>query len=269
MSFVEHLEELRWHLFRSVVAWLIFVILIFVFVDWVYDNIVFAPAHSDFVTYGFLCDLGKKIGIGDAFCMPPININLLGNTVSGPFMSAISIAMWGGFILAFPYLCWEVWRFVMPALSSKERRYFKGSIFWVSICFFAGAAFGYYLLAPFTFNFLANFKLGTGTTYQYIPTLDDYISSLTNLVLGCALAFELPVFAYVLAKVGIIDAQFLKNSRKYAAVLILLVAAIITPSPDWTSQMLVAIPLLMLYEISVYIVSKVDKERLQEEKQWE
>ncbi len=269
MSFIDHLEELRWHIVRSLLVWLTGAIVIFIFTDWVFDNIITAPARQGFITYKLFCDLGYKLGLGDALCMPPINLTLQGTTVSGPFMSAINIAMVGGIVVAFPYLFWELWRFVKPALSSKEVRYARGSIFWVSLCFFTGVAFGYYLLAPFTFNFLASFKLGTTSIYVYRPTLDDYIESLTNLLLGCGLAFELPVLAYVLAKIGLINADFLKKYRKYALVVILLLAAIITPSPDWTSQVIVALPLLLLYELSVLIAARVDKKRKLEEKQWE
>ena len=268
MSFIDHLEALRWHLVRGVIAWLACVIVIFLNIDWIFDHVIYAPAESDFVTYGFLCNLGHTLHIGDALCMPPVNIPLQGNTISGPFMSAISISMIGGVILAFPYLFWELWRFIKPALSDKEVKYSRGSIFWVSVCFFSGAAFGYYLLAPFTFNFLANFNLGTRGAYKYMPTLDDFIDSLNNIVLGCGIAFELPILAYVLAKIGLVSAPLLRKIRKYAFVVILLLAAIITPSPDWTSQVLVAMPLLVLYEIGVLLVAGVDKKRAREEKQW-
>jgi len=269
MSFIDHLEELRWHIVRSLLVWLTAAIVIFIYTDWVFDHIITAPARQGFVTYKLFCDLGNKLGLGNTLCMPPINLSLQGTTVSGPFMSAINIAMMGGIIVAFPYLFWELWRFVKPALSSKEVKYARGSIFWVSLCFFTGVAFGYYLLAPFTFNFLANFQLGKSNIYIYRPTLDDYIETLTNLLLGCGLAFELPVLAFVLAKIGLINAGFLKKYRKYALVIILLVAAIITPSPDWTSQIIVALPLLLLYELSVVIAARVDKKRKIEEKQWE
>lgn len=268
MSFVDHLEALRWHLIRSVIVWLVLSVAFFVNVDYIFDNIVYAPARSSFVTYGVLCNFSHNIGLGDALCMPPVNIPLLGNTISGPFMSALSISFVGGLIASFPYLFWELWRFIKPALSPKERRYSRGSIFWVSICFFTGAAFGYFLLAPFTFNFLANFTLGEAGIYQYMPTLDDYISTLNNLILGCGLAFELPVLAYVLAKIGLITGKFLRTYRKYAFVAILVLAAIITPSPDWTSQLIVAIPLLLLYELSVIIASRVESRQVKEEKEW-
>ena len=268
MSFIDHLEELRWHLVRAVLAWIVGFVVIFVNIDWVFDNIIYAPAKSDFITYGALCRLSHYLHMGEALCMPAVNIPLQGNTVSGPFMSALSISMIGGIILAFPYLFWELWRFIKPALSAKEIRYSRGSIFWVSICFFAGGAFGYFLLAPFTFNFLANFKLGTTTAYNYMPTLDDYIDTINNLILGCGIAFELPILAFVLARIGLINAKFLKTYRKYAFIIILIVAAVITPSPDWTSQALVSLPLLLLYELSVIIVKSVDKKKALEEKEW-
>lgn len=268
MSFIDHLEALRWHIVRGVAVWMVAFIAVFIKIDWVFDNVIYAPARSSFVTYSGLCNLGHKLHLGDVLCMPPVSIPLQGNTISGPFMSAISIGMIGGLIIAFPYLFWELWRFIKPALSPKEVRYSRGSIFWVSLCFFTGAAFGYFLLAPFTFNFLANFTLGTVGAYKYMPTLDDYIDTLNQLVLGCGIAFELPVLAYVLAKIGIISAAFLRKSRKYAFVVILIVSAVITPSPDWTSQTIVAIPLLILFELSVIIAARVDKQKAQEEKEW-
>ncbi|MBC7536839.1 MAG: twin-arginine translocase subunit TatC [Ferruginibacter sp.] len=268
MSFIDHLEALRWHIVRALIVWLVGVIAVFICIDWVFDNIIYAPARSSFITYRALCNFGHWAHIGDALCMPPVEIPLQGNTISGPFMSAISIAMIGGLILAFPYLFWELWKFIKPALSPKEIKYSRGSIFWVSLCFFAGGAFGYFLLAPFTFNFLANFQLGTTGAYKYLPTLDDYIDTLNQIILGCGIAFELPVLAYILAKIGIISAAYLRKYRKYAFVIILILAAVITPSPDWSSQAIVSLPLLLLYELSVFIAAKVDKKNAKVEKEW-
>ncbi len=262
MSFIDHLEVLRWHILRIAIAVVSATILIFIFIDWVFDHVVFAPARTDFITYSSLCSLGHKLHIGDALCMPPVNIKLLGSTVSGPFMSAISISFMGGIILAFPYIFWEVWRYIKPALNAKEIKSASGSIAWVSVCFFLGAAFGYYLLAPFTFNFLANYKLGTTGAYTYLPTLDDYIDTLTSIILGCGLGFELPVISFVLSKIGIVNPKMLRDYRKYAYVVILILAAVITPSPDWTSQAIVTIPLILLYEISIFLSKKVEKEKL-------
>ena len=268
MSFIDHLEALRWHIVRSAAVWIAAIIAIFINIDWVFDNIISAPARSTFVTYGALCKFSHWAHLGESLCMPPVNMELQGNTVSGPFMSALSISMIGGLILVFPYFIWEIWRFIKPALSAKELKYSRGAIFWVSLCFFTGAAFGYYLLTPFTFNFLANFKLGTTATYIYRPTLDDYIDTINNIILGCGIAFELPVIAYVLCKIGIISAAFLRRTRKYAVVVILIAAAIITPSPDWTSQILVSLPLLFLFELSIAICARVDKKKAKEEKEW-
>jgi len=269
MSFIDHLEVLRWHIVRSVIALVIAAVGIFIFIDWIYDNIIYAPARESFVTYAALCNLGHRLHLGNALCMPPVKIPLLINTIGGSFTSAINIAFMGGLIVAFPYLFWELWRFIKPALSPKELKYARGSIGWVSLCFFTGAAFGYFLLAPFTFNFLATFKLGTLNSQTYLPSLTDYIDTLVNIILGCGLAFELPVLAYVLSKIGLITPKYLRTYRKYAYVLILIVAAVITPSPDWTSQTIVAVPLILLYEISIFISARVEKQKDIEDKQWE
>jgi len=268
MTFMGHLEALRWHVMRAVLAWLVAAISIFVFIDWIYDNIILAPTSEKFVTYGTLCRFGRWLGIHESLCMPPVKIRFLVTEVNGTFTSALNIAMVGGIIIAFPYLFWELWRFVKPALSPKEMRYARGSIFWVSLCFFCGAAFGYYLLAPFTFNFLATFTLGKSGVIEYQPSINDYVDTLSNLILGCGIAFELPILAFVLAKIGLITHKFLARYRKYAFVIILIVAAVITPSPDWTSQTIVAIPLFALYLISEWLVKKVDKKKAKQEKEW-
>jgi sec-independent protein translocase protein TatC len=268
MGFFDHIEELRWHILRSVLVWLVVAITIFVFIDWVYDNIILGPANENFVTYGALCRFGRWLHLGDGLCMPPVKINFQVTEVNGTFTSAINIAIIGGIIIGFPYIIWELWRFIKPALTVKERKYATGSIFYVSLCFFTGVMFGYYLLAPFTFNFLAGFTLGKTGMIQYRPSINDYIDSLTNLLLGCGVAFELPVLCYVLAKLGIVTADFLKKYFKFAFVIILVVAAVITPSPDWTSQFLVAIPLTLLYWISILLAGMVDRKKAKEEKEW-
>jgi len=261
MNFFDHVEDLRWHIVRSILAWLIAAVAIFINVDWVYDNIILAPADKSFFTYGALCRLGNWLHLGDSLCMPAMQINFQVTVVNGTFTSAINIAMIGGIIAAFPYICWELWRFIKPALSNKEKRMSRGGIFWISAFFFSGAVFGYYLLAPFTFNFLASFTLGNSGAIQYRPSINDYIDSLTNLILGCGIAFELPILCLVLAKIGLITGSFLKKYFKFAFVIILVVAAIITPSPDWTSQFLVAVPLLFLYWISILLTSRVERAR--------
>jgi sec-independent protein translocase protein TatC len=261
MSFLDHLEALRWHIVRSVIAWLAAAVTIFIFIDWIFDNIIYAPARENFITYPLLCNLGHTLHLGDALCMPPVKIPLLINTIGGSFTAAINICLMGGLIISFPFIFGELWKFIKPALSNKELKYARGSLVSVSLCFFAGGAFGYYLLAPFTFNFLATFKLGTMGAQTYLPSLEDYIDTLVNIILGCGLAFELPVLAFVLSKLGIITPALLKTYRKYAYIIILIVSAVITPSPDWTSQMIVGIPLLILYELSIHISAKVERQK--------
>lgn len=268
MTFIDHLEELRWHILRSLLAILGAAILIFVYIDWIYDHVITGPLQKDFVSYVALCRFSHWVGIGDSLCLPPAKVELQAITFGAQFMSSISIAFMGGFIVAFPYVFWEFWKFVKPALTPKELKSTRGAIFFVSFFFFTGAAFGYFLLAPFTFSFLANFQLGKSGILVTKPTLTDYIENLVNLTLGAAISFQLPVVAYVLTRIGIITPSFLKTYRKYAYVAILVVAAIITPSPDWMSQLIVCVPLVLLYELSITISKRVMKQIEKRDKEW-
>jgi len=259
MSFVDHLEELRWHIVRSVIAILIFAISIFVFQDFVFDVIILGPLSDDFFSYTALCQFSHWAHLGDALCVPAPKVELQSTTFGAQFMSSITIAFVGGFIAAFPYVFFEIWLFIKPALNPNELRSARGAILWVSLFFFTGAAFGYFVLAPFTFSFLANFTLGTQSLVVTRPTLSDFIEMLTDIILGAGIAFQLPIVSYVLTKIGLITPQFLRTYRKYALVGILMIAAIITPSPDWMSQMIVFIPLFLLYEIGIVISARVHK----------
>ncbi|MFM2146059.1 MAG: twin-arginine translocase subunit TatC [Bacteroidota bacterium] len=265
MSFIDHLEELRWHIVRSLLAVLFMAIFIFIFQDFVFDVVILGPLSKDFVSYSGLCRFSHWIHAGDALCMPAPEVQLQATTFGTQFMSSITIAFTGGFIAAFPYIFWEVWRFVKPALNTRELKSARGAIFWVSLFFFTGAAFGYFILAPFTFSFLSNFKLGTQNIVMTRPTLSDYIEMMTDIILGAGVAFQLPIISYVLTRIGLITPQFLRTYRKYALVAILVIAAIITPSPDWMSQMIVFIPLFLLYEIGVVISSRVYKKEMRKE----
>jgi sec-independent protein translocase protein TatC len=266
MSFIDHLEALRWHVVRSLLVIMASAIVFFIFIDWIYDNVIMGPTHNNFISYRLLCSLSHSLRLGDSLCMPPMELNLQINTVSGAFMSSITIAFVGGIIVAFPYVLWEVWRFVKPALKPGELKYTRGVIFWISFFFFFGAAFGYFLLAPFTFNFLANYTIGTMGTLIYRPTLADYLDSLIDITLGAGVAFELPMASWILSKMGLVTPAFLKTYRKYAYVVLLVLAAIITPSPDWGSQLIVVIPLVLLYELSIIISARVNRNQ---EKKWE
>jgi len=269
MSFIDHLEELRWHIIRSLVAVALLAVLIFLNIQWVFDNIIAGPINPNFVSYGFLCRTSHFLHLGNALCMTPVEVKMISNEFGGQFFSSFSIAFIGGIIGAFPYVFWEFWRFVRPALKPNELKHTRFVIFWVSFFFFLGAAFGYFILGPFTFNFLASFQISGLNLVATLPTIKDYIDNLTNIILGCGLAFELPVLAFVLTKVGIITPNFMRRTRKYAIVIILIAAAIITPSPDWISQAIVFFPLYSLYELGVLVSARVyKKEQKRELEEW-
>ena len=268
MSFVDHLEALRWHIVRSALAIVVIGIFIFIKINWIFENIITGPLHPNFVSYSALCKFGHKLHMGDALCMQSIDsLKLQTTTFGSQFISSITISFIGGFIVAFPYIFWEFWRFVKPALSPKELKSSRGAIFWVSFFFLLGIAFGYFLLAPFTFSFLWNYRLGITGLLETRPTLDDYLDNLVDILIGSGLAFQLPLISYVLTRIGLITPGFLRTYRKYAYVAILFIAAIITPSPDWMSQTIVALPLIILYEISIRISVRVTKQREKEDKE--
>lgn len=274
MSFIDHLEALRWHIIRSVLAILVLGTVIFIYRNWVFDYIILGPINPDFVSYSALCKFSHFIHAGDALCLKSFHVDMQTTTYAGQFLSSITIAITGGLLAAFPYIFWEFWLFVKPALKPKELKNTRFIIFWVSFFFFLGAAFGYFILGPFTFNFLGTFTLGTKGMLVTRPTLSDYLENLTNIILGCGIAFELPVLASVLTRIGLITPNFLRRSRRYAIVIILIIAAFITPSPDWISQTIVFIPLMSLYELSIFVSKKAykaleDYDKQQEVKEWE
>jgi len=260
MSFVDHLEELRWHIVRAVLSILVFAIIIFMYHAWVFDIVIMGPTRQYFISYRAFCWLSHHLGLGNDLCLKAPVVNMQTTQVTGQFLGTINVAFIGGLILAFPYIFWELWRFVKPALKPKEIRGTRFVIFWVSFFFFLGAAFGYMILAPFTFSFLLNFHIsGDPNLLKTIPTFNDYLDNLTSIILGCGIAFEMPVLAYALTRIGIITPAFLTRSRKYAIVVILIIAAFITPSPDWYSQTIVFIPLMSLYEFSVFVSKRANK----------
>ena len=261
MSFVDHLEALRWHIMRSLLAVFVGAIIVFVYMDFFFGEIVMGPANKDFITYRLLCSTSHRLGLGDALCLSDINLKLISTEMSSQFMMSFTIAFVGGFIISFPYVFWEFWRFVRPALTDKELNRTRGVIFWVSLLFFSGVGFGYFLIAPYTVNFFAAYTLSP--MIQNTFTVSDYIDNIVSLVLGTGIVFQLPLVVFFLAKVGIITAAFLRTYRKFAVVVILVIAAIITP-PDVVSQLIVTVPLWLLYEISISIAARVNKEQEQD-----
>lgn len=266
MSFIDHLEDLRWHVIRSVVAILLGAILVFIYARDIVDKVIFAPADNSFVTYKWLCDLSHSLGLGQAICLAGVDAKFQSNTMTGQFISTFTIAFIGGFIVAFPYVFWEFWKFVRPALSQKELKKTRGVIFWVSLLFFTGVLFGYYILTPFMVNFYFSYTLSDKIVN--LPNFSDYIENLIYTTVGIGVLFQMPLLVMVLARVGFITAKFLKKYRRHAFVIILIAAAIITPSTDPFSLTIVTIPLYLLFEASIIIASRINKRQAKEEKEW-
>lgn len=258
MSFIDHLEELRWHIIRSLIAIFVFTIGAWVFQKEIFGGIIMAPSKSEFWTNRMLCKLADLTGV-DGLCFKQADFILQSREVSGQFMMALTQSIMVGLLLSFPYFFWEIWRFVKPGLKEKEAKAARGAVFWVSVLFFTGVAFGYYVVSPMAINFLASFKLDDAIQNQF--DINDYISLLSTMTLACGITFQLPMIAYVLSMVGILTPQFMREYRRHALVVILIIAAIITPSPDMISQLLVTLPLLGLYEISIGVSARVNKQR--------
>ena len=266
MSFVEHLEVLRGHLFRSALAIAVGAIVFIIYDDFIVKKVLMGPTHADFPTYKWLCNFGHAVGLGDKMCMKEIGLKMQSTSVSGQFSMYFTLIFIGGIIVAFPYIFWEFWRFIKPALTKKELSKTRGVIFWVSLLFFSGILFGYFIIAPYTVNFFATFQLDENI--ENIWTITSYIDTLVPLILGSGLAFQLPLVMFFLAKVGLMSPDFLRRNRKYAIVIILILAGIITP-PDVISQVICTIPLMLLYEISIGLTARVQKEKeLEEKEEW-
>jgi sec-independent protein translocase protein TatC len=258
MSFIDHLEELRWHIIRSLIAIFVFTIIAWIFQKEIFGGIIMGPSKSEFWTNRMLCNLADLTGV-DGLCFKQADFILQSREVSGQFMMALTQSIMVGLLFAFPYFFWEIWRFVKPGLKAKEAKAARGAVFWVSLLFFTGVAFGYFVVSPMAINFLASFKLDDSIQNQF--DINDYISLLSTMTLACGITFQLPMIAYVLSMVGFLTPAFMREYRRHALVVILIIAAIITPSPDMISQLLVTLPLLGLYEISIGVSARVNKKR--------
>ena len=262
MSFFDHLEELRWHIIRSVASIFIFTIAAWIFRNEIFGIIIMGPTRVDFLTNQMLCKVAEATGM-TSLCMQQADFILQSREVSGQFMMALTQSIIVGLLFAFPYAFYEIWRFIKPGLKSKELKAARGAVFWVSLLFFVGVSFGYFIVAPMAINFLANFKLDPSIQNQF--DINDYISLLSMLTLACGLTFQLPMIAFVLSQVGLLTPSFMREYRKHALIVILVLAALITPSPDMISQLLVAFPLFGLYEISILVSGRVLKRKMREE----
>ncbi|SRX75599.1 twin-arginine translocase subunit TatC [Aequorivita antarctica] len=262
MSFLDHLEELRWHLIRSTLAILVFALLAFIFKDFIFDTLIFGPKHPDFPTYRMFCNISRSLGM-DTFCFQEMPFRIQSRTMAGQFSAHMWTSIYAGIIIAFPYILYEFWKFISPGLKEKERKTSRGFIFIASVLFFMGVLFGYYLITPLSINFLGNYQVSKEVFNDF--DLDSYISLVRTSVLACGIIFELPILMYILTKIGLVTPESLRKYRKFALIIVLVLSAIITP-PDIVSQVIVAIPILILYEISIYISKIVIRNQKREER---
>ena len=264
MSFIEHLEELRWHIIRSILAIVVFMIIAFILKNFIFDKVILAPRNPTFFTNRILCQLGEYLNT-PALCINSKPFNLINIKMSGQITTHITVAMIAGVILAFPVILWEFWQFFKPALKPSEARYAKGAVLAASGLFFIGVLFGYFMLAPLSIHFLSSYEIDPSVVNQI--NVRSYIGTLTSICLATGLVFELPIVAFFLTKIGIITPKFMRNYRRHAIVVIFIIAAIITP-PDVFSQTLVAIQLLILYEVSIFISARVMKQKEKDRKEF-
>jgi sec-independent protein translocase protein TatC len=264
MSFLQHLEELRWHIIRSILAIVFFMIIAFIFKNILFNDIILGPKRPDFITNRLLCELGQYLKT-TALCINTKPLNLISIKMSGQITTHITAAMVAGLILAFPVILWEFWQFFKPALKPSESRYAKGAVLAASGLFFIGVLFGYFMLAPLSIHFLSSYEIDPSVVNQI--NVRSYIGTLTSICLATGLVFELPIVAFFLTKIGILTPKFMRNYRRHAIVVIFIIAAIITP-PDVFSQTLVAIPLLILYEVSIFISARVMKQKEKDRKEF-
>lgn len=260
MSFLDHLEDLRWLLVRSTIAIIAMAFVTYFISDYLFDTIIFGPTRPTFITYTFFCELSHSLGFADSICITEMPFIIQNTEMEGQVNVFIWICILAGFILSFPYILWEIWKFIGPALYEKEKKNAKVFIFFSSILFFFGVLFGYFVVIPMSVNFVATFTVSDVVKNQF--TLDSYIGMVKTSVLASGLFFELPIIIFFLTKLGLVTPSFLRTYRKYAIVLVLIIAAIVTP-PDVVSQTIVAIPMLLIYEASIWIsvfVSKTKRE---------
>lgn len=254
MSFLDHLEELRWHLIRSTVAVVIIGVAAFIAKSFIFDTLLMGPASADFPTYKLLCRAATYLGFEDSFCFNELPFRIQSRTPAGQFSAHIWTSITAGFIIAFPYILWEFWKFVSPGLRSNERKTSRGFIFIASFLFFIGVLFGYYVVTPLSINFLGSYQVSEKVFNDF--DLSSYIGLIRASVLASGLIFELPIIIYFLTKIGIVTPDILRKYRKFALVGVLILSAVITP-PDIASQVIVAVPVIMLYEISIFISKAV------------
>lgn len=258
MSFLDHLEDLRWHLIRATVAIVLIAVVAFIAKGFIFDIIIFGPKSADFVTYKALCNVAQYIGLEESFCFSELPFRIQSRTMAGQFSAHMWTSIWAGFIIAFPYIIYEFWKFISPGMRDSERKSARGFIFISSLLFFIGVLFGYYIVTPLSINFLGSYTVSSQVFNDF--DLSSYIGLVRTSVIAAGFIFELPILIYLLTKIGLVTPEFLRKYRKINLVIVLILSAVITP-PDIASQIIVAIPILILYEISIYISKVVVKKQ--------
>jgi sec-independent protein translocase protein TatC len=261
MSFFDHLEVLRWHLIRSALAIVIFTLAAFTYYDWLFNTVIMGPKHANFWTYRMMCELSQKWpGLFSNYCITKdIPFSVINTEMAGQFTLQMNSSLMTGVVLGVPYLLYEIWRFIKPGLKETEVKAATGFVFFATILFFCGVLFGYYMITPLSISFLAGFVVSPDIVNNI--TIDSYVSTVGTLTIGSGIVFELPIIIYILSKMGLMTPKFMRSSRRYSTVLILIIAAIVTPTPDILTMSAVAFPLFILYELSISVSSIVEKNK--------
>jgi len=258
MTFWDHLDELRGVLVHSVIAVVVMTILAIVFKEFLFDHVILAPKNSDFITYRVLCRIGKLLSM-QSLCFDTSSIHLINISLAGQFTSHMMVSLIAGGIVSSPYIVWEFWRFIKPGLSEQEIKHTRGAVFFISSLFITGVLFSYYVVVPVMVNFLGNYHVSSSVINQI--ALNSYVGSVTMMTLLMGLVFEFPIVVFFLTRIGILNPMILKKHRKHTIIVILIVAIIITPSPDIFSQLMVSFPLYILYEISLQLSKRIYRKK--------
>lgn len=268
MSFFDHIDVLRKHLLRALAVVTLLTCAAFYFSDFIWHSIIMAPKDPTFWTYRMMCKLVETFPnvISQDFCITKIDAKIINTQMAGQFTLLMNSSITAGLILGVPYILFEIWLFIKPALLENERKSASGFVLFASILFILGVLFGYYIICPLSVNFLINFTVSPDieNTFQ----IDSYLSTVLTLTIGTGIIFQLPVVIYILSKLGVMTPQFMRKSRRYAAVLILVVAAVVTPTADPYTMLIVALPLFLLYELSIMISANIQKKKLLAEKEF-
>jgi sec-independent protein translocase protein TatC len=263
MSFFDHIDVLRKHLLRAAAVILVLTLGAFWYTDFIFNTLIMGPKNPGFWTYRMMCKMVERWpSLGQEMCITKIDAKIINTEMAGQFTLQLNSCVMVGIILGIPYLLFEIWLFVKPALHENERKSASGFVAFASILFFVGILFGYYIICPLSINFLTNFTVSP--EIQNTFTIDSYLSSVMTLTLGSGIIFQLPVVIYILSKLGIMTPAFMRASRRYSTVIILIIAAVVTPTADPYTMLVVAAPLFLLYELSIYISANIEKKKNKE-----